>query len=468
MKSVPVTVAGPDHQDRSRQLSSQISQNVYIARGRGGDVQWVMNDFYGSKRFVTRLSTDRGLWVFNDELYQVSGSTLYKINNLGSSTDCGSVPGVGRCLFADDGVNLYIVTGGNVYRYNGTTTENVTPSVLESPNSIAYLNGFYGYDGDEGRFNISDNGDAATVNPLAVGIANSNGDPIVRVYAYDQLLYLFGTKTIEPWYYSGSGNLNFDRMDQAISQTGLGAVHSLSSDDNQMYFLGDDKSVYRMKGGSSEKISTEQVSRKIQLFTIVSDAIGFCMSLEGQDFYCITFPTADKTFLYSATFNYWVTLSTGMSGGQYLATSYAYCYGRHFVSDSRTGSINYLDDKSHDDAGEARLRVRYMSPITSANMGGTSRRRIVSGGIELDMETGQGLATGQGVDPVLMIDASGDGGYTFQNERFIPIGEMGRYDYKPQYDEFTDGYSIVYRIKCSDPIYLSVFGGYAYITDGGY
>jgi len=34
--------------------------------------------------------------------------------------------------------------------------------------------------------------------------------------------------------------------------------------------------------------------------------------------------------------------------------------------------------------------------------------------------------------------------------------------------QFVDGYTIVPKILCSDPVYLSIFGGSADVDDGGY
>jgi hypothetical protein len=464
VKTIPVEVVGPSYKDRSPQFSNQRTQNMYLGPGR--DTKWAAYDFYGCKPFLSRSGIDRGLYVFQDQLYQVSSGQLIRIASDGTVTALGAVTSTNRCLFDDDGLNLFITTGADTFVYNGSTVSMVTSSNLESPVSVNYLNGFFLYDGDEGRFQASEVGDGTTINDLSVGVANSNGDGILRGLVHDQLVYWYGSRSIEPWYFSGTGDLPFDRLEQGIIQMGLGATYSLADDKDAMYCLGADRQFYKISRSVAQPISTPAV-REVEGFTTISDAIGWTLTLENQQFYWVTFPSESRSFLYSITLNYWVDLSYGMEGARHLANSYAYCYGKHFVADYRNGNIYQLDEQTFTDNGQPRLRWRDMAPITGA-MIGVPGNQVTSGGLQLDMEVGVGLATGQGIEPVLMCSSSGDGGKIFGEEIHVPIGIMGAYRHKPMYDHFITGYSIVHRIGCSDPVYFSLFGGLGSVADGGY
>jgi len=464
MKTVPVEVAGPSYKDRSNQLSNQKTQNMYLGPGR--ETKWCAYDFYGCKAFITRAGTNRGFHVFNESLYQVAGNSLMLINSAGSVTVLGTITGSQRCLFDDDGLNIFITTGNDVFKYNGTTVSLVTSANLETPNSVSYLNGFFLYDGDEGRFQASDSGDGGTINDLSVGVANSNGDDIMRGISHDQIIYWFGPRSIEPWYFSGSGDLPFERLEQGIIEIGLGATYSIGENKDVMVFLGSDRQFYKLSQSVAEPISTPAV-REVEGFDTIYDAIGWCFVLETQQFYWVTFPTESRTFLYSITLNYWVELSFGMNGERHLADAYAFCYGKHLIADYRNGNIYELDKDTFTDNGEARLRIRDMAPITGGQLG-IPGNRVICGRLQIDMEVGVGLAVGQGVDPEIMCRYSNDGGKTFGAEEQVSIGVMGNYGKRVDFFKFVDGYSIVPRILCTDPVYLSLFAGFADIEDGGF
>lgn len=465
MKTIPIELAAPTYKDRSGQLSSQKTQNLYLGPGR--DTQWTAYDFPGCKPAVTANGRDRGLYVFNEVLYQVNGTQLLRIGSDNTSTVMGSVNGSNRCVFDDDGLNIFMAFGSGVDQYNGATITPVGSANLETPNSVSYLNGFFLYDGDEGRFQASNAGDGATINALSVGIANSDGDALLRGFVHAQLVYWFGPRSIEPWYFAGSGDLPFERLDQGFIPIGLGAMYSLAADEDAMYFLGANRQFYKLARSVATPFSDASMATQVEQFGTIADAIGWTLTLQGQRFYWVTFPTESRSFLYSITHNYWVDLSYGMDGERHLANSYAYCYGKHWVTDYRNGNLYQLDTDTFTDNGQPRLRYRETAPLTPKGLG-LNGDRIIVGRLQIDMEKGVGLATGQGVNPQLMGQISGDGGKTFGAQTFIPMGAMGNYDTRVDFYQFADGYSIVYRILCTDPVYWSFFGGYVDIDAGGY
>lgn len=465
MKTIPIELAAPTYKDRSGQLSSQKTQNLYL--GPGIDTKWTAYDFPGCKPALTAAGVDRGLYVFNEQLYQVNGLQLLRIGSDASSTVIGSVNGTNRCIFDDDGLNIFMAHGDGVDQYNGSTVTPVSSSNLETPNSVSYLNGFFLYDGDEGRFQASDAGDGATINDLSVGVANSDGDILLRGFVHSQLVYWFGPRSIEPWYFAGSGDLPFERLDQGFVPIGLGAIHSLAADEDALYFLGANRQFYKLARSVATPLSDPSMANQIEAFNTVSDAIGWTLTLQGQRFYWVNFPSESQSFLYSISYNYWVDLSYGMDGARHLANSYAYCYGKHWVSDYNNGNLYTLDLNTFTDNGQTRLRFRDTAPLTAKGLG-LNGDRVIVGRLQLEMEKGIGLATGQGVDPQLMGQISGDGGKTFGPQSFIPMGDQGDYDSRVDFYQFADGYSMVYRILCTDPVYWSFSGGFVEVDAGGY
>lgn len=465
MKALPVELAGPTYKDRSGQMSCQKTQNLYL--GPGLYSKWAAYDFFGCKAYITDSGQDRGLYVFNEQLYRVLSNDLILIAVDGVQTVVGTVGGIGRCIFDDDGVNIFIASGGQVFQYNGTTVVAVTSPNLETPNSVSYLNGFFLYDGDEGRFQASDAGDGATINDLSVGVANSDGDRLLRGFVHSQLVYWYGARSIEPWFYSGTGELPFDRLEQGFIPLGLGATYSVAADEDSMYFLGANKQFYKLSRSVATSISTPGLANEIEAFDAIDDAIGWTLTFQGQQFYWVNFPSQSKSYLYSVTYNYWVDLSYGMDGERHLANSYAYCYGKHYVTDYRNGNLYELDLATRTDNGDPILRFRDSAPITGQAIG-LPGHRVIVGSLRLDMQVGVGLAAGQGSDPEIMFEVSGDGAKSFSGQEQVSMGEMGAYGQRVNCDKFWSGQSIVYRLLCSDPIYWSFWGGIVDADDGGY
>lgn len=476
MKQVPVGIAGPSELNRSSQLSSQYAQNMYLGKGREGEHSWVAYDFPGYTSHYTGSGIDRGMVVYLGEKYKVSGTSLISINSSGTATTRGTVPGTGQCIFAivwDDslaGYGLVISTDGLRYYYNQSTVSLMTDADLTTGNSVAAMNDVLIFDCTNGDMVHTVNGEPTNVSAF-YATTNTTPDGLQRLYVFGQMLYAYGANSIEQWFYNGSATeFIFTRQEQATIPTGLGAVHSLASDENYMFFLGSDRRFYRLRGALVDSITTPGIANDLAGMTTLSDCKAWTMKLEEQSFYWVTFPTEGRTYLYSATYNYWVNLASGVDyplQSRHIANSYVYCDGKHYIADYRNGNVYELSLEAYDDNGDPRLRVIVMSPMTGAQLG-LHGRRLTLGRLQLDMQVGVGLASGQGSNPVIMMELSNDGGRVFDAQAHVEIGEMGDYTKLVKFDRFANGRSIVPRIMCSDPVYLSIFGGVADIADGGY
>jgi len=192
---LPINLTGPSSQSRAPYLNNQKTLNLYPEiNGK----QFILNSFPGLKSFATGDGPCRGMFSHLDILYHVSGNYLYTVTSAGVKTNRGTITGVERCIFAGIGTNVVIVTNGTVYQWDGATLTAITDSDLETPNSVAHLNNQIIYDGNNGRWASSDVGDATNINGLNYATAESHADDLIRVYSYQQLLYMFGDVSTEP------------------------------------------------------------------------------------------------------------------------------------------------------------------------------------------------------------------------------------------------------------------------------
>lgn len=456
---VDANITGGTSKSRSLSLSNQRTLNMYPeASTPASRSKFVLQPWPGQKVFSNGVAPDRGIFEHKGTLYQVAGPTLYSLTSDGTRTSLGSIAGSEKCIFDGIGDNVVIVVEGKAYQYDGTSVSEITDNDLETPDSCAHLNQQIIFQGDDDRWVTSDVGDATSIQGLNYATAESNADNLVRVFVHNQILYLAGEKTIEPWWNSGQGNPPFDRINEGIMQIGLAAKLSMASNDKSVYFLGDDKNVYILQGTTFERISSVNIANEIQGFDVISDAEGACITFQGQNFYVLTFPNEERTFAYNESVGRdqgWFELSSNTSEtSRYNASSFTRAFGKNLVTDT-DGNIHELDPDTYDEFGDEIIRYRQTGPIHGGAFGAPGKR-IEMNRFEAFIETGVGTVSGEGLVPQIMLDYSDDGGRTWSTERWQTMGEAGEFIWKVEWHKLGSFHNRIIRLKCSDPVYFCI------------
>lgn len=461
VKNIPLTIAGASYVSRSRPLASQQTKNFYSQVTKQGRDEFVLHSFPGLKEFgnIGSAAKDRGITRMGETGYRVADQTLYSFDSSGTHTSIGTIPGTERCTFANDGVNLAITNGsGKVYVYDGSTISQVTDTDIDGAKAVTFINNQFVYTKDQ-LFIVSNVGDPTAANSLNAANAESKPDDIVRAYAFQQSLYLIGKETVEPWWNSGQGNPPFERIDGQISEVGCSALHSVAHTDEALYWLGDDNAVYQASGGTRNRISTAAISNAISGYSKISDAVAYTFTFQGNNFYTITFPEADKTWCYNETLGPdvgWFELSSGTSGGRYQARSLVRVFNKNILADETNGKLYELDKETYTNNGDTIQRVRTTGVIDGSVLNAPGARVQMSR-LELIMETGIGLVSGQGDDPQVMFELSFDGGKSWKEKGWVKVGRLG--DNMRRVEMFTldTFYSMMIRITTSDPVPYSIY-----------
>lgn len=460
-QTIPVNIAGPSYQDRSRPLSAQETRNFYQEVTGAGKDKYVIKSFPGQLLFGAAGTTaeDRGMHRMNEIAYRVVGQSLYKILSDGSRTNLGTIPGVGRCIFADDGENMFITCNGVVNKYvesTGLITQ-VTDVSITGAKSVDYINNqfIYTFPALTVFSNVGDGSIASSLNAVN---AESEPDPLVRDYVFDQVVYRFGTRSCEAWYNSGIGTPPFDRIEGQILNVGLAAIHSVNNSKKYMYWLGSDLQIYRARGGQEEPISTAAIAGAIQGYSYVGDAFSEIFTLDNHIIYMITFPTADKTWclIEDLGVNGWFELSKGKTTGRYNAGSILEIYNKVLVGDNSTGDLYKLDFDIYDQNGSVWQRRRVMGVINGEILG-QKGKRVQMSRMEFIIETGTGLTSGQGSTPHIMIEPSYDGGRTWATGTWLKVGKLGQFNVRAEWFNLNSFYEMVVRITTSDPVKLNIY-----------
>ena len=459
--TVPFNIVGPSYQSRSKPLSSQQTKNWYPQFSEQGKDSFVLLPFPGLKLLGTAAGIDRGFWRMAEVLFQVKGTTLYSIDSIGTHTSKGTIPGTGRAIMADDGINLFIVTDLRVFQYDGVGITEVLDPNITGAKSVDFINNQFLYTKD--RFTtVSNVGNGAVANGLNIIGAESNPDNLVRDFVFETTIWRMGVRSGEAWYNSGVGNPPIARIEGQIFDVGLAAINSIAKTDDSFYWLGDDHTIYRAVGGSRQRVSTDAISNAIQKFSRVDDAVGYTFTMQGQNFYWITFPTANKTFIVNETLgeNGWFELSSGTgvgdASGRYQGSSIINAYGKNIVADETNGNIYTLDFDTYKNNDEVLHRTRVSTSI-NGDLVGAKGKRIQMSRLELIMETGVGVIDGQGDKPQIMIEASYDGGRTFTAGTWAEVGRLGEFVLNVEWYNLETFYDLIVRVSTSDPVNYSIY-----------
>ena len=104
-------------------------------------------------------------------------------------------------------------------------------------------------------------------------------------------------------------------------------------------------------------------------------------------------------------------------------------------------------------------RVRIAPHLADEN------QRIFYSRFELDVETGVGTVTGQGVDPVVLMRYSNDGGFTWSTWQQLTVGPLGKYRYRCDAWLLGMARDRVFMIRQTDPVKSAWLAAYLDFTE---
>jgi hypothetical protein len=453
---VTINLTGGSYKHKSLPVSAQRTIN-FIPQVVDDPItknKYILNSFVGQKLFSTVAGKSRGMFFHKGLLYRVVGNNLYSVLNNGTHNLLGSVPGNDKCIFDALDNKVIFIADRKAFVFDGSSLTQITDSDLDPPDSVAVLNKHAIFDGNFDQFVVSNAGDPFTIDGLNYAAAESKADNLIRCYAFDQSVYMFGETTIEQWWNSGVGKPPFDRVEGSIINIGLGGILGVCSNLNYIYFFGNDRKVYRMKGSSVEPVTNQVLVQEFSSYTTVSDVRLWSMDIDNINYVVVSFPTANRTWCYIQGGD-WFEWSSGTSGGRNRADGYVYAYNKHLVEDYENGNIYELTSDVYTENNNEILRQRDSAPLDGAIFGYPGKK-ITMNELIINIETGTGLISGQGSDPVIMLSFSDDGGRTFSTERWGTVGKLGLYQYRVRFNSLGSFYNRILRIKTSDPVYYCI------------
>jgi len=451
---------GGTYRSGSKIADDSVTINLYpeLMESQSAKAPIVMYSTPGFQDFASAAENPvRQLWAEDGRCFSVIGGQLYELYADQTITSRGSVSNDNLpatiSTNGDGGQQLFITSGDVGYGYD-LATDTLT-SVLTDVTFGGFLSSrFLALDAETSTLKISDQ--LSTVfDPTQIVQRTIGSDKWISMIVNNREIWLFGSRTSEVWYDAGLSPFPFAPVPGAYIQVGIKAPYSCARLASTVVWLGENENgasvVYRANGYSPERISDHAMETEIQQYTVTSDARAWVYEEDGHPFYVLTFPTANKTWVYDASTNMWHNRAywdvPSASYKAYRAMFHAYTFGKHLVGDLLEGNIYEMRTDVYTDVDGVKIRRLRRGPHIAQE-----QLMIRHDFFQIDMEVGVGLKSGQGSDPQVMLRWSDDGGNTWSNEHWRSAGKIGKYKTRVFWTRMGSARDRVYEISMTDPV----------------
>ncbi len=404
----------------------------------------------------------RGMHRMGGVPYVVSGDRLYSISATGVSTDLGgSISGNGPVSMDDNGSQLVIANGTNGYLYSATVGfVLISDPDFNAAETVQFFDQRFYFDWKgTNKFFGSDILDGTSYNALVFASAETRPDNVIALVLNKQILLVFNTDSIEPWQDVGAANMPLERVPGVVIERGLAAPHATTKEDNSVFFLGEDRRFYRLDGLTPVGVSTPAIEAEWQTYSTVDDAYCFSYPWSGHKFSVIHFPTANATYVFDVSTGLWHERESwdmnGRSLGRWMGNCHLSCYDKELIGDAYSGKVGYLSASTYTEFGCTTQAMTTSPPIHS------DRKRVFISRLEMDIEAGVGIATGQGDNPQWKLRSSRDGGRTFGlRQIWRSAGKIGQYRTRLRWLKLGQAREWVFELTCSDPVKRTIISAH--------
>lgn len=401
-------------------------------------------------------------------LFTVHQGTLYAVNNAMVVSVIGAIGTTsGDVSMADDGTFLVLVDGSKGYVYNMLIPAGLNVIVdgnfTTSPTTVTWQDAYFIVTSNSRQFQLSQitpSVDPTVWPAIQIGFSASGAGALKAGKADHNILNLFGDSYTEFHQDTGSPDLPYALIPGSAQEYGLAAPWSLTKFDNSLVGLFNSNqgglNVSRLSGFSLRKISDQDTDQLLDSYTNVADAQGFSYTLNGHPFYILNLPTASATLVYDGFSNAWTEYQS--SSGRYWGNKFANFVGRLLVSDYQNGNIYQLNDTTYTDNGTSIAMEVISKHIWNDD------KYIGIKQIQIDIESGVGLVSGQGSAPVVDLQVSKDGGFSFFSVGYASMGPIGNYTTRLIWRNLGAARDWVLKLRITDPVRRVITGASAEIS----
>ena len=426
---IPITFGHQTDQGRYGFETGPYHLNAYVQQ-----VKEARNQFpiYAAAGFsllgtISNGSDCRGAIQFDNTTgYLMSGSAVNKVEYDGTSftsTIIGGITSTGQAIMARNQATtpqVAIVVDGQAYVIADDVLIQITDGDLPTPISVTFLNQRVLYAIEDGRTFYSDVDDVTAIGASSFFSAEGNPDKLVRGIEHLQEYWAFGERTIEIFGNVSSSTAPFRRNSGAVIPKGCAARFSIAKLDTDIFWVGDDYSVYMAQGHAFRKISNQDVEEDIRTLADKTSITGFAYFTKGNAFYTLNSPSWSWQFN-RATGAWFPRKSQGIE--RWRAQNHLVLNGENIIGDYENAKIYKLDEDVYTENGDDIPMILRSPPI------GSYPNRYIMDRLFLDFMPGIGLNSTNEWEqsPKVGMRFSDDMGHTWSSQRFRELGDIGNH-----------------------------------------
>ncbi len=357
---IPLPLGRESNKSAAPMESVERLLNAYLDAAPKGKEPTIVSGTPGRRKWCDGLNGDlRGSLTVKSVLFVVAGERLYIIAADGSETEIGTVPGADDVQIAGDGTNVVVVSGGKIYVYDGLTTGPVTDPDAPLASSVIWTDGYFLF-GELGTQQFFISGLAAPMDYDALDFASAEWKPdiIVTPVVLRRTVYLAGTESIEAQQNTGGADFPFSRYQDILIDVGVAGRAAITTTNDTMFWLANDKTIRRLDGLTATVISTEPINTIIKTWADLS-LTQASAHVWGSHLF-VVFRHPDGCIVFDQSTNRWHERGSYLAA-TWNATHYANAYDLHLFGAPGTSAIFRLDEDAFDEDG-APLPLEMVTP----------------------------------------------------------------------------------------------------------
>lgn len=430
-------------------------------------------DLSGSKvREIMRVNDTTAYAVMDNKVYKltvdqeletVSSSLVGTIGTFEGRIAFDKNPT--QLMFSDYDDPVTINRAGYIITLATDTLTTISDADYPGGKTIRYIDSYFVTNPiDAGTLYSCDENDGTSWNALNFATAEAFSDNTVAIARNNGQLWVFGTDSTEIMNNDGGSGFPFVPVEGATIEQGCGAAYSIQNINNSLIWLDDRGFIVQNVGYDAKIISNETINKEIPTYRVKSDAFSYQYLDRGHLFYAITFPTAQKTWVYDLNTGLWHEQAYWTENATFTRSKIN-CVARMgkltLAGDFESGKIYAIKSNVYLDGTQEIHRIK-TTPFLYRGFDNIEISRL-----ELKVQAGHANSTGVGSDPKIMLRISKDGGHTWGNEIVRSIGKIGEYNKRVKFPRLGTAREWLFEFRFSDPCAFSLIEAVADVS-GGY
>jgi hypothetical protein len=420
---------------------------------------------------TTDVGTRAMVSIANNRLFAIIGAGLWEFDINGAGTRRGTVAlDANPAQLAYNGViggQMGIASGGNIYAYDLTTNTLTGPYLNGGYTHIAYASGFgLAFNATTGKVNLSNLNNLTVWSAAQFFQRSLFADPWRAMFVdQNNLIWLIGTDSFEVWYNTGQGTQPWAPLSGLVGVIGIVGPFAYAVAQAGNVWLARNQAgqglLVMTHGGPPESLSSRAMASAVTTYSRnggLADTEIVHHQTDAHLFTNITFPRGG-TWSYDSVEQSWTRRGKwNPATGSYAIWQprcHGMAFGKHLVGDRTTGVIAEMDASFATELDGTGIRRLRRTPALLSE-----KRRAPIDQLELLMDVGLGVQSGQGAPPTVLLRVSDDGGRTWSNELRASTGAAGAWRTRVYWTRLGLFQHAVAEFTYSDPVPFRVVDAY--------